>query len=83
MALTRVPYPSPCYSSRGGAGIRLIVIHTAEGARTIESLGSWFANPANQVSSHARRPTTPRAPSACTCTGRTKRGRRATPTRWR
>ena len=52
-ALTRVPYPSPCYSSRGGAGCRLIVLHTAEGARTIESLGSFFANEANQVSSHA------------------------------
>jgi peptidoglycan hydrolase-like protein with peptidoglycan-binding domain len=44
--------PSPCYSSRGGAHVRLIVIHTAEGALTIESLGSWFANPNNQVSSH-------------------------------
>ena len=53
MALNRLWMPSPSYSSRGGASVRLIVIHTAEGARTIESLGNWFANPANQVSSHA------------------------------
>jgi hypothetical protein len=42
MALKRVWIPSPNYSSRGGAGVRLIVLHTAEGARTIESLGSFF-----------------------------------------
>jgi hypothetical protein len=42
MALKRVWIPSPNYSSRGGASVRLIVIHTAEGARTIESLGSFF-----------------------------------------
>jgi N-acetyl-anhydromuramyl-L-alanine amidase AmpD len=40
--LKRVWIPSPNYSSRGGAGVRLIVVHTAEGARTIESLGSYF-----------------------------------------
>jgi len=28
------------------------VVHTAEGSTTIESLGNWFANSANQVSSH-------------------------------
>jgi len=50
--LTRKPFPSPCYSSRGGATVRLIVLHTAEGATTIESLGSFFANSTNQVSSH-------------------------------
>lgn len=50
--LTRIPIPSPNYSTRGGAGVRLIVIHTAEGSRTIESLGSFFANPAAGVSSH-------------------------------
>jgi hypothetical protein len=44
--------PSPNYSSRGGARVRLIVLHTAEGSTTIESLGSWFGNPANEVSSH-------------------------------
>lgn len=42
MALKRVWIPSPNYSSRGGASVRLIVLHTAEGARTIESLGSFF-----------------------------------------
>jgi hypothetical protein len=29
-----------------------MILHTAEGATTIESLGSWFANPGAQVSSH-------------------------------
>ena len=50
--LNRKAMPSPNYSSRGGATVRLIVLHTAEGATTIESLGGWFANSANQVSSH-------------------------------
>ncbi len=39
--------------------MRLLVLHTAEGATTIESLGNWFANPANQVSSHAGADDTP------------------------
>ena len=52
MALKRIWMPSPCYSSRGGSAVRLIVVHTAEGARTIESLGNFFANGANGVSSH-------------------------------
>ena len=52
MSLTRIPIPSPNYSSRGGTGVRLIVIHTAEGALTYQSLGSFFANPASGVSSH-------------------------------
>lgn len=52
MALNRVRIMSPNYSSRGGAKVRLIVIHTAEGAKTYQSLGSYFANPASQVSSH-------------------------------
>lgn len=30
----------------------MIILHTAEGALTIQSLGSFFANPASQVSSH-------------------------------
>jgi hypothetical protein len=51
MALQRVWIPSPNYSSRGGAGVRLIVLHTAEGARTIESLGSYFQGNV-QASSH-------------------------------
>ncbi len=52
MPLNRVWIPSPNYSSRGGSAIRLIVLHTTEGASTIESLGNWFGNAANQVSSH-------------------------------
>lgn len=44
--------PSPCYSSRGGEGVRLIVLHTAEGSTSIESLGAYFANPATEASSH-------------------------------
>jgi len=52
VALTRKPLPSPNYSSRGGANVRLIVIHTAEGARTIEELGNFFASPSSGVSSH-------------------------------
>jgi N-acetylmuramoyl-L-alanine amidase-like protein len=52
MALTRKWMPSPNYSSRGGSSVRLIVIHSTEGATTIEALGNWFANPSAQVSSH-------------------------------
>jgi hypothetical protein len=52
VSLHRVAFPSPNYSSRGGAAVRLVVIHTAEGSRTIESLGAFFANPASGVSSH-------------------------------
>jgi hypothetical protein len=52
VALKRVSIPSPNQSTRGGAGVRLIVIHTAEGATTYQSLGSYFANPSSAVSSH-------------------------------
>lgn len=52
MTLNRVWIPTGCYSSRGGSGVRLIVLHTAEGARTIEDLGHYFQNTSNQVSSH-------------------------------
>lgn len=51
MALKRKWMPSPNYSSRGGAGVRLIVIHTAEGALSIESLGNFFASSSAGVSS--------------------------------
>ena len=51
MALARVAYPSPCYSDRYGT-VRLVIVHTAEGAQDIASLGAWFANPDNGVSSH-------------------------------
>jgi hypothetical protein len=50
--LRREAIPSPNYSSRGGAAVRLIVLHTAEGSRTIESLGAFFANPSAEASSH-------------------------------
>jgi len=52
VTLHRVQIPSPNYSSRGGAAVRLIVIHTAEGSKTYQSLGNYFANPSSQVSSH-------------------------------
>ena len=52
MPLRRVAIPSPNYSSRGGATVTTIVLHTAEGATTYQSLGAFFANPASGVSSH-------------------------------
>src|SRR5215831_8010647 len=52
MALTRKAMPSPNYSSRGGSTVRLIVVHTAEGALTIESLGNFFASTSANASSH-------------------------------
>lgn len=51
MALNRLWIPSPCYHSRSGTKVRLIVLHTAEGCRTIEDLGHFFQNAANEVSS--------------------------------
>lgn len=50
-ALARRWMPSPNYSSRGGAAVRLIVLHTAEGATTIESLGNFFASSSAAASS--------------------------------
>jgi len=52
MPLKRTAIPSPNYSSRGGASVRLIVVHTAEGATTFEELGNYFGNSASGVSSH-------------------------------
>lgn len=49
--LKRIWIPSPNYSSRGGASVRLIVLHTAEGARTYQSLGSFFGSSSSGVSS--------------------------------
>ena len=51
MTLRRVWIPSPNYSSRAGAKVRLVVVHTAEGARNYPDLGAFFANPASGVSS--------------------------------
>jgi hypothetical protein len=44
---------SPNHSARSGKPVRLLIVHTAEGARTVASLGGYFANAANEVSSHA------------------------------
>ena len=52
MTLNRVAIPSPNYSGRAGGTVRLIVCHTAEGALTYQSLGSYFGNSASGVSSH-------------------------------
>jgi hypothetical protein len=52
VTLRRVAIPSPNYSSRGSS-VRLVVLHTAEGALTYQSLGSFFSNPSSGVSSHA------------------------------
>jgi hypothetical protein len=51
MVLRREWIGSPNYSSRN-SGVRLVVLHTAEGALTYQSLGSFFSNPASGVSSH-------------------------------
>lgn len=59
MALTRVWMPSPNYSSRGGSAVRLIIIHSSEGAQTYQSLGNFFSNPSSQVSSHVGIDSTP------------------------
>ena len=52
MALRRIAIPSPNYSSRGGSAVRLIVLHTAEGAANYRDLGAFFSNSASGVSSH-------------------------------
>ena len=59
MTLNRIQIPSPFYSSRSDATVTTIVIHTAEGATTIQSLGSWFQNPTANVSSHTGADDTP------------------------
>lgn len=51
MTLRRVWLPSPNYSARN-SHVRLVVLHTAEGALSYRSLGSYFANPSAGVSSH-------------------------------
>jgi hypothetical protein len=52
VTLKRVGIWSPNYSSRGGAKVRLCVVHTAEGALTYQALGSYFASTSSGVSSH-------------------------------
>lgn len=51
MALKRVWIPSPNYSTRS-ASVRLIVLHTTEGARTYQDLGAYFSKSSVGVSSH-------------------------------
>jgi hypothetical protein len=51
MKLRRVWIPSPNHEPRTQKP-RLIVLHTTEGAQSYQALGSFFANPASQVSSH-------------------------------
>jgi hypothetical protein len=51
VSLRRVWIGSPNYSARN-SGVRLVVLHTAEGARNYHDLGAFFANPASGVSSH-------------------------------
>ena len=51
MALRRVWKPVSHYST-GRSAVRLIVLHTTEGAQTNQSLYNWFSNPSAKVSSH-------------------------------
>ena len=43
---------SPNRSARGSTPVRLVVIHTAEGALDVTALGNYFSQSAVQVSSH-------------------------------
>lgn len=52
MTLKRAWIASPNYSSRGGSSVRLVIIHTAEGATTYEALGNFFKGSSAGVSSH-------------------------------
>lgn len=49
--LRRVTIQSPNFSGRT-APVRIVVLHTTEGARTFEELGQFFRHPSAQVSSH-------------------------------
>lgn len=51
MALQRTWIASPNYGGRGGAQVRLIVLHTSEGAQDYSSLGNYFKGNV-QASSH-------------------------------
>lgn len=44
---------SPNFQARTAAPVRLVVIHTAEGALTTASLGAFFARSSTEASSHA------------------------------
>ena len=49
--MLRVWIPSPNWSTRSAA-VRLVVLHTAEGSRTYQSLGSYFSSASVDASSH-------------------------------
>jgi len=51
VTLTREWHPSPSYSSRGGAGVRLIVVHTSAGATSNPNLANFLCG-SNGVSYH-------------------------------
>lgn len=61
VTLDRVWLPSPNWSSRGGTAIRLLVLHTAQGAANFYELGAFFASPAAEASSHVGIDDTPGA----------------------
>lgn len=44
--------PSPNHEARGSARVRLVVLHTSEGARDVASLGNYLAQVATQASYH-------------------------------
>lgn len=55
MTLTRVQIPCSNHSPRGGSAVRLIVLHTTEGALSYQSLGNFFIGSTsgpNPTSSH-------------------------------
>ena len=60
MALRRVWMPSPNYREVRRGSPRLLVLHTTEGAKTIQSLGNFFSNPAAEASSHGGADDTPK-----------------------
>lgn len=51
MSLNRVWMPSPNFNV-GNNGVRLVVIHSSEGAQTYQSLGNFFSQSSAQASSH-------------------------------
>lgn len=57
--LKRIWMPSPNYRPVRSEKPRLLVLHTTEGAKTIQSLGTYFSRPAVQASSHAGADDTP------------------------
>lgn len=52
MAINRIWKPSPNYSSRGGSAVRLITVHTSEGATTNQNLANFICQSSAQASYH-------------------------------